>query len=222
MEPRYLMEPHFRMAYLEAMARQMAFCLESWWATAISVLSFHRRVPHRPILPSFTHHILSIIMAAQWEGGSSPMLTMTRSFMVVPITMSGAGLIGCCGAALRLPSAGSPAEHVGRYIQTIRQNIGTDLNGKPLPQPQLWAACLEYRDTTGQPSSWAGASLTVEMDWIGNGPDDGNSRQIQSLVVAQNNPSGTPVEISSVLEYISEVDPRDMRIEYSTSVSLSR
>ena len=102
-----------------------------------------------------------------------------------------------CGT--QTPSAGSPAEHVGRYIQTIRQNIGTDLNGKPLPQPQLWAACLEYRDTTGQPSSWAGASLTVEMDWVGNGPDDGNSRQIQSLVVAQNSPSGAPVEISSVV-----------------------
>ena len=102
-----------------------------------------------------------------------------------------------CGT--QTPSAGSPAEHVGRYIQTIRMNVGTDSNGRPLPQPQLWAACLEYRDTTGQPSSWAGASLTVEMDWVGNGPDDGNSRQIQSLVVAQNNPSGAPVEISSVV-----------------------
>jgi hypothetical protein len=95
--------------------------------------------------------------------------------------------------------AGSPAQHVGRYMQTIRQSIGTDASGKPLPQPQLWAACLEYRDTTGRQSSWASNSLTVEMDWIGNGPDDGNLRQIQSLVVAQHNTSGTPVEVSTVI-----------------------
>ena len=34
------------------------------------------------------------------------------------------------------------------------------------------------------------------MDWFGNGPDDGNRRQIQSLVVGQHNTSGAPVEIS--------------------------
>jgi hypothetical protein len=95
--------------------------------------------------------------------------------------------------------AGSPAQHVGRYVQTIRQSIGTDASGKALPQPQLWAACLEYRDTTGRPSSWASNSLTVEMDWIGNGPDDGNLRQIQSLVIAQHNTAGTPVEVSTVV-----------------------
>jgi hypothetical protein len=46
--------------------------------------------------------------------------------------------------------SGSPTQHVGRYIQTLRQSIGTDSSGKPLPQPELWAACLEYRDTTGR------------------------------------------------------------------------
>ena len=92
-----------------------------------------------------------------------------------------------------------PAEHVARYVQTIRQNIGTDASGKPLPQPNLWCACFEYRDTTGQPSSWAAASLTIEMDWFGNGPDDANRRQIQSLVVGQANASGAPVEISTVI-----------------------
>jgi len=56
-----------------------------------------------------------------------------------------------CGT--QTPTATSRAEHVGRYVQTIRQNIGTDSAGQPLPQPNLWAACLEYRDTTGQPSS---------------------------------------------------------------------
>ena len=67
---------------------------------------------------------------------------------------------------------------------------------RPLPQPNLWAACLEYRDTTGLPSSMAASSITVEMDWFGNGPDDGDQRQIQSLVIAQHNTSGPPVEVS--------------------------
>ncbi len=102
-----------------------------------------------------------------------------------------------CGS--QTPIASSTAEHVSRYIQTIRQNIGTDASGNPLPQPNLWAACLEYRDTTGQPSSWAAASLTIEMDWYGNGPDDASRRQIQSLVIGQNNTSGAPVEVSTIV-----------------------
>ncbi len=84
-------------------------------------------------------------------------------------------------------------------MQTIRQAIGTDSNARPLPQPNLWAACLEYRDTTGQPSSAAASSITVELDWFGNGPDDGLKRQIQSMVIGQNNTSGLPIEVSTVL-----------------------
>jgi hypothetical protein len=102
-----------------------------------------------------------------------------------------------CGS--QTPSGTSAAEHVGRYVQTIRQNVGLDSTGKPLPQPNLWAACLEYRDITGQPSSMAASSLTVEMDWFGNGPDDGNQRQIQSLVIGQHNTSGAPVEINTII-----------------------
>jgi hypothetical protein len=52
---------------------------------------------------------------------------------------------------------------------------------------------------TGQPSSSTNASITVEMDWYGNGVDDGSNRQIQSLVVGQSNTSGAPVEVSSVI-----------------------
>jgi hypothetical protein len=37
------------------------------------------------------------------------------------------------------------------------------------------------------------------MDWFGNGPDDGNLRQIQSLVIGQHSTSGTPVEVSTVI-----------------------
>ena len=102
-----------------------------------------------------------------------------------------------CGT--QTPNGFGAAEHVGRYVQTIRQSITNGSNGRPLPQPNLWAACLEYRDTTGQPSSSAASSITVEMDWFGNGPDDGSRRQIQSLVIGQNTTSGAPVEVSTIL-----------------------
>ena len=69
-----------------------------------------------------------------------------------------------CGT--QTPNGFGAAEHVGRYVQTIRQSITNGSNGRPLPQPNLWAACLEYRDTTGQPSSSAASSITVEMDLV--------------------------------------------------------
>jgi hypothetical protein len=68
-----------------------------------------------------------------------------------------------------------------------------------MARPYLWAACLEYRDTTGQASSAAASSITVELDWFGNGPDDGRKRQIQSMVIGQNNTSGLPIEVSTIL-----------------------
>ena len=77
--------------------------------------------------------------------------------------------------------------------------MATASNGKAYAQPELWAACLEYRDVTGQPSSVTEASLTVEMDWVGNGVDDANARQIQSLVVGQHDPNGAPVDVSSII-----------------------
>ena len=96
-------------------------------------------------------------------------------------------------------SATEPAQHVGRYIQTMRQSVGMNSNGTAFPQPQMWAACLEYRDTTAQLSSITNCGITCEMDWFGNGPDDGHNRQIQSLVVGQNNLSGPAMEISTVV-----------------------
>ena len=102
-----------------------------------------------------------------------------------------------CG--IQTGSASAPAQHVARYVQTIRQSVGTNSAGTALPQPQLWAACFEYRDTTAQLSSVTNAGIAAEMDWFGNGPDDGHNRQIQSLVVGQNNLSGAPMEISTVL-----------------------
>jgi hypothetical protein len=109
------------------------------------------------------------------------------------------GLDRLVWAGTQAPSATNTTQHVGRYIQTLRQSAATGPTGQPLPQPQLWAACLEYRDTTGQPSSATNASLTVEMDWFGNGADDANSRTIQSLVIGQHNPSGAPVEVGTII-----------------------
>jgi hypothetical protein len=102
-----------------------------------------------------------------------------------------------CG--VQTGSASVPAQHVARYVQTVRQSVGTNSAGTALPQPQLWAARLEYRDTTAQFSSITNSGITAEMDWFGNGPDDGRNRQIQSLVVGQNNLSGAPVQISTVV-----------------------
>ena len=102
-----------------------------------------------------------------------------------------------CG--VQTGSSGTPAQHVARYVQTIREAVGTSSTGAALPQPQLWATCLQYRDTTAQLSSVTNTGITAEMDWFGNGPDDGHNRQIQSLVIGQNNPSGAPVQISTVV-----------------------
>lgn len=102
-----------------------------------------------------------------------------------------------CG--IQTGSASTPAQHVGRYVQTLRQSVGTNSSGAPLPQPQLWGACVEYRDTTAQPSSVTNSAITVEMDWFGNGVDDGRTRQVQSLVIGQNNTSGSPVQVSTVI-----------------------
>lgn len=110
------------------------------------------------------------------------------------------GLDRLIWAGVQTPTAAAPAQHVGRYIQTIRQSATTGSSGQLLPQPQLWAACLEYRDATGLPSSGVGAaSLTVEMDWFGNGLDDANCRTIQSLVIGQANKSGAAVEVGSII-----------------------
>jgi hypothetical protein len=97
------------------------------------------------------------------------------------------------------PSASSPSKHVGRYIQAVRQSVGTNSSGNPLPQPLMWSAYVQYCDTTGYPSSWTNASISTEMDWIGNGVDDANQRQILSLVLGQYNGAGLPVELSSAV-----------------------
>jgi hypothetical protein len=136
------------------------------------------------------------------SGGPTTVISNVRADTIIyasPGNYVWGGLDRLIWAGTQTPSATAPAQHVGRYVQTIRQAATAGSNGSFLPQPQLWAACLEYRDTTGQPSSVTNASLTIEMDWIGNGLDDGNSRTIQSLVVGQNNTSGPAVEVSTII-----------------------
>ena len=135
-------------------------------------------------------------------GGPGNVITNTRNDSFVfgsPGDFVWGGLDRLVWYGTQTPSAATPAQHVGRYVQTVRANTTTDSSGRPLPQPQLWAACLEYRDVTGKPSSAANASLTVEMDWFGNGADDAGNRQIQSLVVGQHDKTGAAVEVANVI-----------------------
>jgi hypothetical protein len=109
------------------------------------------------------------------------------------------GLDRLIWAGTQTPVASSPAQHVSRYIQAVRNGPAFNASGTYLPQPQVWAACLEYHDTSGQPSSVTNASLTVEMDWFGNGADDADCRAIQSLVIGQHSQSGPPVEVGTII-----------------------
>jgi len=135
-------------------------------------------------------------------GSGSAVLTNVRSDTIIynsPGNYVWGGLDRLIWAGIQTPSVASPAQHVARYAQTIRESASTNANGQFLPQPQLWVACLEYRDETGQPSSATNSSLTIEMDWFGNGLDDANSRTIQSLVIGQANLSGPPVEVGTIV-----------------------
>jgi hypothetical protein len=136
------------------------------------------------------------------NGGTSSVISNHRTDTIIynsPANFVWAGLDRLIWAGTQTPSGTSTAQHVGRYVQTIRAAVGTNSSGTPLPQPQLWAACLEMRDTTGQPSSVTNAMLTVEMDLVANGLDDANSRVIQSLVVEQNDTGGPAVEVANII-----------------------
>ena len=132
------------------------------------------------------------------------------------------GLDRLIWAGTQTPSAATPARHVGRYIQTVRQASTTGSNGSYLPQPQLWGACIEYRDATGQPSSATNASLTIEMDWFGNGLDDADSRTIQSLVIGQTNTSGPAVEVGTIVGvHLSEGSSGSAKTVFAVDVPFS-
>lgn len=147
--------------------------------------------------------VLQTSYVSSHSGGSiNSVICNARSDTIIynsPRNFIWGGLDRLIWAGTQTPVPASPAQHVGRYVQTIRQSASADANGQPLPQPELWAACLEYRDATGKSSNWAGDSLVVEMDWIGNGSDESKRRQMQSLVVAQHDPAGAPVEVSTII-----------------------
>ncbi len=135
-------------------------------------------------------------------GANGNVITNVRSDTIIyssPGNYVWGGLDRLIWVGTQTPTAATPAQHVGRYIQTLRQSATAGSNGQFLPQPQLWGACIEYHDTTGQPSSVTNASLTIEMDWFGNGLDDANCRTIQSLVIGQHNQSGPPVEVANII-----------------------
>ena len=138
------------------------------------------------------------------DGGPATVISNSRSDTIIynsPGSFVWSGLDRLVWAGVQSPAGVPAAQHVARYVQSIRQTAASDANGEPLkPQPEIWAACLEYRDHTNKPSSATGASLVVEMDWMGNGADDANNRTIQSLVIGQANTAGEPVELGSVLQ----------------------
>ena len=135
-------------------------------------------------------------------GPNAAVITNVRTDTIIygsPGNYVWGGLDRLIWAGTQTPNAATSAQHVGRYIQTLRQSATVGANGQFLPQPELWGSCIEYRDTTGQPSSATNASLTIEMDWFGNGIDDRNCRTIQSLVIGQHDLSGTAVEVANII-----------------------
>jgi hypothetical protein len=135
-------------------------------------------------------------------GSTQSVISNSRTDTVItqsPLNHVWSGMDRLVWNGIQTSSASSPSRHVGRYVQTIRQSVGTDISGNPLPQPQMWSSYVEFRDTTGKPSSWTNASTGAEVDWFGNGPDDAGQRQIQSLVLGQNVTSGAPAEISAAV-----------------------
>jgi len=135
-------------------------------------------------------------------GSTQSIISNSRTDTIInqsPLNNVWAGFDRLVWSGTQTPSAATPSKHVGRYTQTIRQSVGTNTAGSPLPQPLMWSSYVEYRDTTGSPSSWTNASVAAEIDWIGNGVDDANQRQILSLVLGQNNTSGTTAELSAAV-----------------------
>jgi hypothetical protein len=135
-------------------------------------------------------------------GTSQTVISNSRTDTIInqsPLNNVWAGFDRLTWSGTQSPSSSTPSKHVGRYIQTIRQSVGTDGAGNPLPQPLMWSSYVEFRDTTGRPSSWTNASISSEVDWIGNGPDDAGQRQIQSLVLGQNSTSAAPAEVSAAV-----------------------
>ena len=135
-------------------------------------------------------------------GASQTVISNSRTDTVIsgsPYNNVWSGMDRLVWTGSQTPSSTSPSRHVGRYVQAIRESVGTGSSGNPLPQPQMWSGYFQLLDSTGSPSSWTNASTGLEVDWIGNGVDDANQRQIQSLTIGQYSMSGAAVEVSAGL-----------------------
>lgn len=90
---------------------------------------------------------------------------------------------------------GGTGAHVGTYSQALRRTAAAGGAGS---NPQIWAGVFENRDLTGQSSSHVGAQITTEFDLIASGPDDGNSRQVLSIVSSPQSPPDATMSTSTM------------------------
>jgi len=72
------------------------------------------------------------------HNGGAGVIANTRTDTIIynsPGSYIWGGIDRLIWAGTQTPSATSPAQHVGRYIQTLRSNVANGPNGLPLPQP---------------------------------------------------------------------------------------
>ena len=138
-------------------------------------------------------------MVDRRPGSYPPTTVRTQSFITAPIITYGVVSIVCSGAVFRPDRlTRRPSTLLVTYRQSVSLSAQTRLE-QPYHSHNFGRRVSSNRDTTAQPSSVTNAGIAAEMDWYGNGPDDGHNRQIQSLVLGQNNLSGAGMEISTIL-----------------------
>jgi hypothetical protein len=106
------------------------------------------------------------------------------------------------GTYFKSNNSGANNGHVGFYNQSVR----TGINPGGTRGISAWSGIFELRSQTGLPSSQDGIMQLMELDLIGNGVDDldhsiGFGRTVVSIVIGQDNPSGTPFEVSNGISF---------------------
>ena len=92
---------------------------------------------------------------------------MTQSSVKRRSTTFGQAMIACVSERVHeTPSSTSPSRHVGRFVQAIREAVGTNSAGAPLPQPLMWSAYVQY---AGIPRAIppVGPMHRLQPKWIG-------------------------------------------------------
>ena len=113
--------------------------------------------------------------------------------------MFGPGSIACFGAEPKPPMLRPRLSMSGATFRRFGRRR------RPAPTARFYRSRSSGRPASntgtrrGSHRARSNASLTIEMDWFGNGLDDANSRTIQSLVIGQNNTAGAPVEVGSII-----------------------